>query len=209
MRIPNSEMPKGADPADPREEFRDLMRRVREGDEQAARALYDRYAGHIVRVVRRRLQPPLRARFDSSDFVQSVWAAFFGRAAKRHHFDGPEALVAFLARVTVGKVAGAYRRDVRAARRACTRERSLDAATAGPGATGLEGCLAAPGPTPSQEAVAREHWERLLAGQPPRVRRILALRREGHTHEEIARQLNLSTKSVQRLLRRLQPKPAG
>lgn len=189
--------------ADTPKDFLDLMRRIREGDEPAARELYEHYGRHILRVIRRRLHQPLRSRFDSTDFAQSVWTSFFAGATQTCHFDSPQALVAYLEKMAFHKVSGAYRNGVRAAKRDRTRERSLDE----PLVEGAEGAphayLASPSPTPSQEAVARESWDRLMEGQPVVIRRILTLRREGHTYEEIADILETTTKTIQRLLRRL------
>src|SRR5947209_4816813 len=50
-----------------RDEFKNLMRRVQEGSEDAARELLDRYGEHILRVVRRKLSRQLRSKFDSVD----------------------------------------------------------------------------------------------------------------------------------------------
>jgi len=191
--------------ASTQEEFLDLMRRVQEGDEQAAEELYESYREHILRVVRRRLHHPLRNRFDSCDFVQSVWTSFFGRVTKTCQFDSPQALVAFLKKMALFKVVDAYRKGTQTARHNCSNERSLNDAPT----EGREGApqayLAAPTPTPSQEAAAQERWENLTQGKCELDRQILALRREGYTYEEIAARLKLSPKRIQRLLRRLEP----
>lgn len=51
--------------------------------------------------------------------------------------------------------------------------------------------------------MADELWERLLQGEPMRNRRIIELRRAGHTHKEIARELGLNEKTVRRTIRRI------
>jgi DNA-binding NarL/FixJ family response regulator len=43
----------------------------------------------------------------------------------------------------------------------------------------------------------------MLEHQPPSYRRILVLLRLGHTHGEIAEQLGIHEKTVQRLIRRI------
>src|SRR5262249_44175004 len=68
-------------PGEPRmdeevQEFAALMQRLAGGSQEAARELYDRYGPHIRRVVRRRLIPALRPKFDSIDFEQDVWKSF-------------------------------------------------------------------------------------------------------------------------------------
>ena len=62
--------------------FRDLIGRVRHGDEQAAAELVRRYEPAIRRAVRFRLTDPrLRRTCDSMDVCQSVLLSFFVRAA--------------------------------------------------------------------------------------------------------------------------------
>ncbi len=190
------------------EEFLDLMRRVQEGDEQAAEELHASYGEHILRVVRRRLHHPLRNRFDSCDFVQSVWKSFFARVTKTCQFDSPQALDAYLQKMARGKVADAYRKGTQTARHNCRNEHSLHEPPGEGGEGALQSCLAAPTPTPSKEAAAHECWENLTQGKCELDRQILALRREGCTYEEIAARLpekKLTPKRIQRLLRRLKP----
>src|SRR5438034_10804560 len=54
-----------------------LLARIKNGDEGAARELLTRYEPKIRLVVRRQLPRLLRSRFDSLDFLQSVWGSFF------------------------------------------------------------------------------------------------------------------------------------
>ena len=61
--------------------FADLIRRVRAGDDQAARELVREYEPAIRRAVRIQLRNPrLRAQLDSVDICQSVLANFFSCA---------------------------------------------------------------------------------------------------------------------------------
>src|SRR5260370_21457217 len=94
----------------PEDDFRQLMTRVRAGSEEAARELFDRYSGHISRVVRRRLHSRLRTQYDSLDFLQAVWASFFAVPLEEYTFDHPEDLVRFLARMAYNKVVDVTRR---------------------------------------------------------------------------------------------------
>jgi RNA polymerase sigma factor (sigma-70 family) len=57
-------------------------------------------------------------------------------------------------------------------------------------------------PTPSQLLIAEEEWRRLLLGLPPHHRQMLVLLRQGHTQEEVARQLGFNEKTVRRVLER-------
>jgi RNA polymerase sigma-70 factor (ECF subfamily) len=59
--------------------FHELMRRVRQGDEQAAADLVGHFGPQVRRVVRTWLRPrqtQLRRVFDSLDICQSVWSTF-------------------------------------------------------------------------------------------------------------------------------------
>lgn len=184
---------------DPLVQFTALMQQVRAGSEDAARRILELYGEHIYRAVRRRLNRELRSRFDSGDFAQAVWASFFANREAAHRFDRPDALIAFLARMASNKIIDECRR-VGAAKRNISRERSLDGSSLAADQT-----IAGPEPTPSQHAIAHEQWERMTAGQPSHYRRILELRAAGATHEEIAAELQVAKKTVQRVLDRLSP----
>src|SRR3954466_15151636 len=95
----------------PGAELRAFLDRIRAGDEAAARELLARYESQIRLVVRRQLPALLRSRFDSLDFIQSVWASFFRRMRSGSaRFEDPRYLAAFLARAARNKVIDQYRR---------------------------------------------------------------------------------------------------
>jgi RNA polymerase sigma-70 factor (ECF subfamily) len=55
-------------------EFSELLKAAREGDEEALAQLYERYGGPVAGAVRKRLGQPLRRRFDTLDLAHSVFA---------------------------------------------------------------------------------------------------------------------------------------
>src|SRR4051794_9225673 len=86
-------------------ELRAFLARIRAGDEEAARERLTRYEPQVRLVVRRQIPRILRSRFDSLDFLQSVWRSFFRRMrAGPDEFEDPRHLVAFLARAARNKV---------------------------------------------------------------------------------------------------------
>src|SRR6476659_4117212 len=88
-----------------------LLARIQAGDESAARELLARYEAEVRLVVRRQLPRLLRSRFDSLDFLQSVWGSFFRRVRSGPaEFEDSRHLVAFLARAAKNKVIDEYRR---------------------------------------------------------------------------------------------------
>jgi RNA polymerase sigma-70 factor (ECF subfamily) len=144
-------------------------------------------------VVRRRLTPRLRAKFDSADVVQSAWADLLaGFRAGRWRFRDEAQLRAFLVRVTRNR----FLDRLRQAQAAGARERPL-------GDTAADRLPPAPQARPSEYARAGEVWERLLAACPPDHHEILRLRRQNLSRAEIAERTGLHEGSVRRILRRL------
>jgi RNA polymerase sigma factor (sigma-70 family) len=183
-------------------EFADLMRRLQEGSQEAARELVDKYGDYLLRVVRRRLLRKLRSRFDSADFVQAVWASFFAGRTELTMFQTPEEVVAFLAAMAQNKVQQEIRTQFGTDKRDLHREQSLDDSAI----EGIHEQLAAEQPTPSEVVAAEDLWDHLIQRQPVRYQRILVLRRLGCTHREIADQMGLNEKTVRRVLEELAAK---
>jgi RNA polymerase sigma-70 factor (ECF subfamily) len=179
-------------------EFEVLLERVREGSEPAIQVLVDTYGDHVRRVVRRRLNKSLRPKFDSLDFVQSMWASFFEHRSQIAEFDSPEALAGYLARIVSNKVIEQCRRYLQTEKHNVNRERSLN------GPDGGESFQpSSPRSTPSEVFSAKEQWQRLLENQPPHYQRMVRLRAEGATLPEIANELGVDEKTVRRVLQRL------
>ena len=59
----------------------------------------------------------------------------------------------------------------------------------------------------SQVAVAGERWADWVRRLPPGHRAVLERLRDGHTHEEVAAMLNVSVRTVERIVRRLKDLP--
>src|SRR3954465_9435831 len=100
------------------ETFRELLGRVRAGDEQAATDLVRQYEPAIRRAARvRMIDPRLGRLLDSMDICQSVMASFFVRAgAGVYDLETPEELMRLLATMARNKLANQANR-LRAARR--------------------------------------------------------------------------------------------
>src|SRR5271157_3933857 len=78
-----------------------LLEKLANGEAEAAERVFRNYEPFLRSMVRRRLTPPLRAKFDSMDVVQSVWADVLqGLRQTEWQFDDQDHLRAFLARVT-------------------------------------------------------------------------------------------------------------
>lgn len=183
-------------PADDRE-FSELLRRVKAGSEDAAWELIDRYGPHVQRVVRRLLNRRLRPQFDSIDFVQAVWASFFQNPAEIHSFESPDGIIGYLAHMARNKVIDENRRRLGTLKHNVDRVFSLEDCPAD------DGDLVDHQPRPSQVAVARERWRRLVDAQPSHYREVIRLRIMGVTDAEIARQLQIDERTVRKIIDRL------
>jgi RNA polymerase sigma-70 factor (ECF subfamily) len=161
--------------------FRDLILRVRAGDEAAAAELVRRYEPAIRRTVRVRLRDPRLGRvLDSLDICQSVLASFFVRAALgQYELDRPEQLLKLLTVMARHKLANQAHRE-RAQRRDCRRiEEGPD----------QEQHLLAAGASPSEQVTARELLEEARRRLTPAERQLLELRQQGHEWADIGREL--------------------
>jgi RNA polymerase sigma-70 factor (ECF subfamily) len=167
-----------------------LLEKLGSGDSEAAERVFRSYEPFLRALVRRRLTPPLRSKFDSMDVVQSVWADILSgfRAAERQ-FKDRDHLRRFLARVT-------YNHFVNQCRR---RGPELEHEQPFFGDASL-GDLASDQPRPSQIAQADEMWNMLLELCPPAHRQILELKRQGLPLAEIAGRTGLHEGSVRRIL---------
>src|SRR5271166_1333693 len=103
-----------------------MLEKLTDGDPSAAEQLFRNYEPFLRAMVRRRLSPPLRSKFDSMDVVQSIWTEVLAGFRERHwEFRDQAALKAFLARLTYNKFVSECRRN----RTAVQRERPLSPET--------------------------------------------------------------------------------
>jgi len=176
------------------QEFQALMERVLSGSEEAAEELFREYEPYLLHAIRRHLSKSIRSKFDSLDFAQDVWASFYTRFPGKVSFHSAEELFSYLTTLARNMVIDAYRRR-NAQRRDGGREQSLDDSTRFD-KHGLHGNQQ----TPSQILMTDEEWTVFLRKQPPVYRCVFLLLREGKTHEEIAGKLNISIKTVARII---------
>jgi RNA polymerase sigma factor (sigma-70 family) len=170
-----------------------LLARIKDGDEGAARELLTRYESKVRLVVRRQLPRLLRSRFDSLDFLQSVWGSFFHRIRTGPvDLDDEQNLITFLAWAARNKVIDEYRRAA-TQKQDIKREERLEL-----GGEGDE--RLASGDTPSQLAEAHEIYDHLRDLLPADRRIILELKAAGYSSREIGDRLGMSERTVQRVL---------
>ncbi len=169
-----------------------LLRRVRGGEDDAATALYLRYAGRLRALTASQASPDLQRRVDPDDIVQSVFRTFFRRAAKGDYDlpDGDELWKLFLV-IGLNKVRalGAYhkaaKRDVRQTQDGGAFDAAMQTAVCGDDAS-LQ--------------VLKMTIDELLTPLPAEYRQIVDLRVSGCEVAEIAERVKRSRRSVERIL---------
>ena len=171
--------------------FDEFIRRIRAGDDRAARELVERYEPVIRREVQLRLKDPrLRSQFDWTDVCQSVLASFFLRAASgQYDLEEPGQLMKLLVAMTRNKLANQARRH-RAGRRDYRRLESRDPAD-------LEG-RAIPQPSPSRMVAGRELLEDFRRRLSEEERALVDLRAQGCDWPEIAARLGGTSQARRR-----------
>ena len=82
-----------------------LFDRFRQGDEQAAALLFDRYVSRLTALARSRMSAHLERRVAAEDVVQSVYGSFFVRAREgQYALEQSGDLWRLLAAITLNKV---------------------------------------------------------------------------------------------------------
>jgi RNA polymerase sigma-70 factor (ECF subfamily) len=110
----------------------------------------------------------------------------------------PEELANWLRALASNKVTDEGR-QLQTQKRDVAREVRIDehAALAGPHPASRD-------PTPSAVAVYHEQLERLVVQQPPKVRRVVELKMQGLTYDEIATALGMDERTARRAIKRLE-----
>jgi RNA polymerase sigma factor (sigma-70 family) len=167
-----------------------LLERLARGEMDAAAEVYRTFEPVLRVMVRRRLSPRLRAKFDSKDVVQSAWADVLrGFRAEGWRFSDREHLRAYLARVTYNHLVN------------CCRRHTLTVEHEQPFSDDEQpGLPPSAQPRPSELAQADELWELLVGLCPPAHRDLLKLKRQGFALAEIAARTGLHESSVRRIL---------
>jgi RNA polymerase sigma factor (sigma-70 family) len=177
---------------------------LKEQDSDAAQRLWERYVARLVRLARRRLKDSPKRIADEEDVAVSVFHSLCrGAAAGRfQNVENRDDLWWLLLAITRQKVASHVRRET-AQKRGANRIHSADRFTSVPGnprAFELDR-LISDEPRPEFVLMLEEEHERLLAMlRDDRLRQIALFRIEGYTVPEIAENLGVSTRSIERKL---------
>ncbi len=171
-----------------------LLSRFQSGEDDAATAIYLRYAKRLQLLARSKSGRDLAVRVDPEDVVQSVFRTFFRRAAEGHYAipDGEELWKLFLV-IALNKVRelGEFHR---AAKRDVGHTTALDR---------MDEYIAGQQPCDEQAySVLRMTIDELLNELSDGQRRMVMMRIDGHGIDEIAQLTRRAKRSVERVLQR-------
>jgi RNA polymerase sigma factor (sigma-70 family) len=167
-----------------------LLQLCRQGSEWAAATIHGRYEKRIRRLAQRHWPPAMRSRFDPEDIVQEVFDRFF-RAIRRGLYSGSEVsgLWGFFLVVTLNQIR-------KAASRHLSRRRDVRQ-TVGQGSMCCHLDLV---PHEMPSAHSRMVVEELLTALAPFMREVVERKLQGYTVREIADDLLVSRRAVERVL---------
>ena len=175
---------------------RELLKLWRNGHEQAAQVLVQRYMLRLTALARSRLSRKLARRLDPEDIVLSAWRSFFVAAdAGRFSLSTEDDLWPLLVTITLRKLSRQASRHS-AVRRDLSRELPIDEQLTWQ-------TLIARDPSPEEAAFIADEIERLMSQLSESDRTVLSLRLQGHDHAEIAKRLQCSDRTVRRAMVRV------
>ncbi len=168
-----------------------LIERIRGGDDDAATALYERYADRVKWFVQSRASDQLKHQVEPEDIVQSIFKSVF-RGMESRGYEAPEGgtLWHLIAVVAIHKVRKNVSRRLAAMRDVRRTEslESLDFEQAGAFESKQE-----------MEVAVREAIECLS----PQEQTVVNLRMQNYSVEEIAKQIGCSPRTVERRLQQV------
>lgn len=173
-----------------------LIALLRDGDEDAAAVIYDRYAPKLNDYVAAKLDSRLKSSTDPEDLVQSIlWSLV--RRVRMGQYEAPDGKTLW-SLITVMALHRVQRRREHFSAQKRDGSRNISLADLVADQSGSEA-------VPASESF--EEFERtvqeVVESVGPELGQILQLRLEGFLVEEIAEQLNRSKRSVERVLSRL------
>jgi RNA polymerase sigma-70 factor (ECF subfamily) len=182
------------------ETFARLMGRLHSGEDAAAREVFERFAGRLVALTRRRFSRLLARKVDPEDVVQSAFKSFFVRhRGGKLHIGDCDGLWNLLTLITLRKCADRAEYFL-AERRDATREATGSAGGDGPDAWRV---ALDRQPRPEEAAILAETVAHLFRDVGPHERPILELSLQGCTASEISVRLGRAERSVRRLRERI------
>jgi RNA polymerase sigma-70 factor (ECF subfamily) len=175
----------------------ELVARWQAGDQQAATELVGRFTERLLALARSQLSEKLARRVDAEDVLQSAYRSFFaGARADRYVVQRSGDLWQLLAAITLHKLHHQIARHT-AERRSVEREANLGTDST---MLGLQAEFVAREPSPVEAMALVDELEFVLQPLNPLHRRMVEMRLQGHSIQEIATAADRSERLVRRVL---------
>lgn len=162
------------------------------GEHQCSTEVVARYSDRLLRLASSRMPDRMQARVDPADVVQSAFRSFFAKHERDgFRFNDVEDVWRLLAAITFHKVQHAIRfhsRKVRDVRRDVIGHEQIQATES-------------ESPTASSLSIMEDTLRAIMRELPSTHQQVLRLRLEGYSIDEIANQLGVSTRTVNRGLK--------
>jgi RNA polymerase sigma factor (sigma-70 family) len=179
-----------------------LFQGLQRGDDSAVGEFCRRYGPLLERLAERRLTVPLRRRIGADDVAQSVCRTFVRRAGQgEFEITDGGGLWGLLCAIALTKIREQTRFHLRQ-KRTLREEQHLDSVNAAgdrklPESAGFE-------PTPDEAAEVADTFDRLVEQFDDEERKIIELKLQDFTLEEIAGRMGCSERTVRRFMKRVQ-----
>ena len=182
------------------EDWDRLIRGLRSGDRDAARQFCERYGGPLYRVAAKHLPDRVRRRVGPEDVAQSACRTFLRRAeVGEFQLADAEALWQLLCAITLKKVREQTRFHLRQKRGLDRETDRHPASSGGPTFDAADGA-----PTPAEAAEFADQFERLLGSLDEEERKVVDLKLQEFTNDQVAERLGCAERTVRRVLKRVQ-----
>jgi RNA polymerase sigma factor (sigma-70 family) len=183
-----------------------LLERLKNGDEEAAALLWERYFRRLLGLARARLTTlPRRGAADEEDVALSAFHDFLRAVRTDRYADlrGRDSLWRVLAAFVANKAKALVDRETAAKRGGGHVVEESALAPPDPARSGRQGFdgVASDEPGPALAAEVEERFARIFAGLNDQEAEIAYLRLEGHGTSEIAARIGLSPATVRRRLK--------
>ncbi|MDX1967350.1 MAG: ECF-type sigma factor [Planctomycetaceae bacterium] len=176
------------------------LQQLREGDGAAAARLWERYGQALRQLAKSRHRAVLGPADDEEDLAQSVFAGLWGGVASGHMDSIQDRDELWYVLITITKYKALRRQEYQSAQKRFGKTLSIHAITEESSAETAV-ALASNDPPPDLAAMVEDEHERLMSLlDDPAMRRIAEMKLTGLTHQEVARELKLSSRTIIRKL---------
>jgi DNA-directed RNA polymerase specialized sigma24 family protein len=180
-----------------------LVERVKAGDHEAVRFLWQRYYPRLVELARKKLRDFPRRVADEEDAALSAFNSFCRRAEQGQFPDlkDRDGLWALLVVLTARKAADQLKHQLREKRGGGQVKGDSALCPAGDSSPGGFDAVEGEDPTPEEAAILAEEVELLLGRlREPMLRQVAVWKLEGYTNAEIAQRQSCSLPTAERRL---------